>query len=256
MWSDHYPHKDNLISNLWVTIGHCLTTSVLPMLSQAAAHSVCHRSDAADARRWKHRWVSCLVWTFSRTGQSTVLLLVSTQELFPLLVPLTSFEARQSVRKLPERDKDVHTLKSITEPLELSDTPTVVLYYSKYQFVSDKTSTGNMSSTPSLIHHDVLDWAWRGFSSSCRVKRVWPGSDQRQEGSLVLVVCLGGLHSIIKDHSSLGQEENAGQAVKKHQTQMIKNKSISKISCPWVHLHTQTFCCFYCATAQLVSINV
>ena len=63
------------------------------------------------------------------------------------------------MRKLPERDKDVHTLKSITELLELSDTPTLVLYYSKYQFVSDKTSTGNMSSTPSTIHHDGLDWA-------------------------------------------------------------------------------------------------
>lgn len=39
------------------------------------------------------------------------------------------------------------------------------------------------------------------------IYRVWPGSNQRQEGSLVLVARLGGLHSIIKDHSSLQEDE-------------------------------------------------
>lgn len=54
-----------------------------------------------------------------------------------------------------------------------------------------------------------------------------------------------------------GRKCTTGQAVKKHQTQMMKNKSISKISCPWVHLHTQTFSCFYCPTAQSgLRINV
>lgn len=47
-----------------------------------------------------------------------------------------------------------------------------------------------------------LQFLLKGFFFNV-VRWVWPGSNERQEGSLVLVICLGSFYSIIKNHSSL-----------------------------------------------------
>lgn len=74
--------------------------------------------------------------------------------------------------------------------------------------------TGNTTRTDSglyvywtllllLILYGVCFFLWIEM-----IRRVSPGSNQGEERPLVLVICLGGLYSIIKDHPSLKKEIN------------------------------------------------